>query len=338
MTVRLKCLLIVSKTDSSVHSTEDLFFLLRSLQFWQVTDLSVQALVFIYKNEDEFDIGTEFPTFSAIRQKLMVVKEASPAVRIPAALKAHFGLDMIQWLIDHTACELSGEACSAAASIDNLEALAYLHERGCPWNADTRREALRSGSIACWKYAQAHDCPALPSGERPVNLAAQKGHIDMIKHLRFEGEQWDEYTIFYALYADGISCVEYLHEEICSWNSFFCFCAALRGRLDCLQFAHEHGCPWNHNVLLNAAMGGHLSCLQYAHEHGCEWMDVITYAAVQSGSLDCLKYAHEHGCPWHYRTAQLALVTGQWRCLYYALCNGAEYCVLAALILPFFCL
>ena len=325
------------KTDSSVHSTEDLFFLLRSLQFWQVTDLSVQALGFIYTNEDEFDIGTEFPTLSVIRQKLRVVKEASPVVRIPAALKAHFGLDMIQWLIDHTACELSAEACSAAASVDNFEALAFLRERCCPWNANTRREALRSGSIACWKYAHAHDCPVLPSGERPVNLAAKKGHIDMIKHLRTEGEQCDAKTMICALSSDGIACVEYLHTITgCPWLVGFCDSAVLFGRLDCLRYAHERGCPLNFSVLYYAAMCGNLSCLQYAHEHGCEWVDLITYAAVKSGSLDCLKYAHEHGCPWHDRTAQLALVTGQWRCLYYALCNGAEYCVLAALILPFF--
>jgi len=318
------------KGDQNVTTTDDLYFLLRTIRYWQVEDDPIEVFCFIYLH-DKFDIGKEFPMLLCDLEKFNAVKEASPNKRIATALQAKLGPQTVRWLHAHTSCEFSAETCTAAANADDLESLAYLHECGCPWDAETRRGALASGSTACWEYAKAHGCPPLPTDENPVNLAARKGHIDMIKYLRNTGEQWNEQTLNDSLASEGLACTQYLREAGCPWKEDFCMCAALRGRLDCLQYAQEHECPWDFSVLVMSAMRGHLRCLQYAHEQGCPWVDTVTYAAVQGSSLECLKYAHEHGCPWNHGMARLALVNGNWRCLYYAARNGANCNSLALL-------
>ena len=51
------------------------------------------------------------------------------------------------------------EACSHAARGGNQEVLEWLHNTGCPWNADTCALAAKGGHLAMLQWARKHGCP-----------------------------------------------------------------------------------------------------------------------------------------------------------------------------------
>ena len=76
-------------------------------------------------------------------------------------------------------------------------------------------------------------------------MAAESGHMDVLKWAREKGCPWDP-------------------EEICAL-------AAGYGRLDMLKWARENGCPWSELARDMAYEGGHLHVLRWAQENGCPW-------------------------------------------------------------------
>ena len=77
--------------------------------------------------------------------------------------------------------------------------------------------------------------------------------------------------------------LKYAHEKGCPWNEGTCIAAAKGGHLNVLKYAHENGCPWDEwfddyygtgshiSACEWAAKGGHLNVLKYARENGCPW-------------------------------------------------------------------
>jgi hypothetical protein len=174
---------------------------------------------------------------------------------------------VLEELVDIRQCALAADACEAAAKGGHLDALAWLHSRGCPWDSYTCYHAAAGGHLEVLRYAHEHGCP------------------------------WDSYTCYSAAEGGYLEVLRYAHEHGCPWDSYTCCKAAAGGHLGVLRYAHEQGCPWDSYTCLNAAAGGHLEVLRYAHEHGCPWDGNTCCNAAAGGHLEVLRYAHDHSCP-----------------------------------------
>jgi len=161
----------------------------------------------------------------------------------------------------------SGRVCRAAASRGQLEALSWLHARGCPWNEDTCSFAAAGGFLEVVRYAHEHGCPW---DNNTCHIAAIGGHLDVLRYAREHGCPW-VVGLICNLAAQGghLEVLRYAHEQGCPWDAETCAFAALKGHLEMLRYAHERGCPWDARICARAAARGHLEMLQYAREHGC---------------------------------------------------------------------
>ena len=74
-------------------------------------------------------------------------------------------------------------------------------------------------------------------------IAAEYGHLEVLKWARENGCPWDILTCTYA--------------------------AAKGGHLEVLKWARENRCPWNIWTCAYAAWGGHLEALKWARQNGC---------------------------------------------------------------------
>ena len=131
---------------------------------------------------------------------------------------------------------------SQSAKHGYIELLRYLHERGCEWDSETCRCAVRKGQIECLRYLHENGC------------------------------EWNQITCVWAAAEKGqIECLRYLHENGCEWDIDTCKSAAKKGHIECLRYAHEKGCEWDKETCLWATLNGEIECLKYAHEEGCEY-------------------------------------------------------------------
>ncbi|KAJ1622960.1 hypothetical protein T492DRAFT_884367 [Pavlovales sp. CCMP2436] len=166
------------------------------------------------------------------------------------SLAASIGVvGVLEELVDNRQCELTTDACAAAAGRENLDALVWLRNRGCPWDITTCHCAAKGGHFEVLRYAHEHGCTW---DSATCHRAAQDGHLEVLR---------------------------FAHEHGCP-----CIYAALGGHLAVLRYAHEHGCPWNSNTRYYAARKGHLEVLRYAHEHSCPWdFDHCSAVALSNG-------------------------------------------------------
>ena len=79
-------------------------------------------------------------------------------------------------------------ACSMTADQGDLDVLKWLHENGCPWDADTCSRAVRGCHIDVLKYLHENGCP----WDRVACLrAAGGGYFARPKHADDKGCQWE---------------------------------------------------------------------------------------------------------------------------------------------------
>ena len=74
---------------------------------------------------------------------------------------------------------------------------------------------------------------------RTCDIAAEYGHLHILKYAK---------------------------EHRCRWNEKTCEKAAKNGHLHILKYAREHGCEWDAHTCHMAALNGHLHILQFARE------------------------------------------------------------------------
>jgi hypothetical protein len=137
-------------------------------------------------------------------------------------------------LVDNRQCVLAAGACIAAAWEGHLDALAWLHSRGCPWDSECCYTAAQGGHLEVLRYAHEHGCP------------------------------WDSHTCSCAAGGGHLEVLRYAHDQGCEWNSFTCSCAAYGGHLEVLRYAHEHGCPLSWESCIDWALArGHAEVVEY---------------------------------------------------------------------------
>ena len=152
--------------------------------------------------------------------------------------------------------------------------------------------------------------------------AARGGHLELVKHLREKGCEWNESTCTSAAQEGHVHVLEYLRTNDCPWNSEACLFAASGNQLDTLKWLREHGCPWDEEVTAAAAQNGHFEMLKWLHQHGCPWTAYTFGTAVIYGSLKVLMWMHENGCPWDEEATELAATDGHLEILKWLHENG----------------
>ncbi|KAJ1630120.1 hypothetical protein T492DRAFT_1005802 [Pavlovales sp. CCMP2436] len=188
-------------------------------------------------------------------------------------LAAYVGcVGVLEELVDNRQCELTAYASTAAAGKGHLDALTWLHSRGCPWDTNV-------------------DWPC-----NTCRSAAAGGHLEVLRYAHEHGCQWDDDACEVAAEGGHLDLLQYAHEHGCPWDNHTCWCAAeggylevLRYALDVLRYAHEHGCEWDGETCSYAAEEGHLEVLRYAYENGCP-LQVCLAKAVAGGHAAVVEY------------------------------------------------
>ena len=141
--------------------------------------------------------------------------------------------------------------------------------------------------------------------------AARGGHLELVKHLREKGCEWDERTCAAAAQEGHVHVLEYLRTNGCPWDSNACASAAGGDQLDTLKWLREHGCPWDRYTMVFAVEAGKFASVKWLHEHGCPgWNADLFATAVLNGSLKMLMWMHENGCPWDEEATEYAAMYG----------------------------
>jgi hypothetical protein len=101
------------------------------------------------------------------------------------------------------------------------------------------------------KWAWQHGCPfnlVLDAESDCCTLAAEGGHLEVLKWLHEHHAPWDEWTGMAAA-GNGnkghLDVLKWLRQHDCPWDTLTCDCAASSGNLEVLRWAREHGCPWD---------------------------------------------------------------------------------------------
>lgn len=302
------------KRDDEINSETDLLFILRTISFWGVIDVpSVIAPWLLHNSLDATvlaELCSSFPEYYQILRDLVRVRESDTERAIEVAIYFGFGIHVIQLLYSKGAVLCPG-ACAAAANVNDLPMLQYLHEQNCPWNSRTTMNAICRNNMHILQFAFIHGCP-LP--DNSMMLAARYGSVEVMKFLRSVGVAYPA-VIYQDIY--NLASIQHLRSVGCDWNVNSCEEYAMEGALECLKYAHENGCPWDEHVCAAAARHGHLECLQYAHEQKCPWDARTVQDAAHYGEYECLQYAHQQGCPVNFKATSQAFAHGQWRCLVY---------------------
>ena len=187
-----------------------------------------------------------------------------------------------------------------AAEHGNVAALELLHRNGCPMNVETTHEAIKSGSVACLKYAI--DNGVYYNADRRTMLnASYNKRYDMFKFLHSQGHAMDAGMWNYLIYDEAGDMIEYMISHDCPFDERTTAYAALVGNVSILKRLHEAGCPWDERVLVNTIKDWdkrpHLECFKYALKEGAPLSPKILYDAAMHNTLQILKMAIEAGCP-----------------------------------------
>ena len=148
------------------------------------------------------------------------------------------------------------------------------------------------------------------------SVAAENGHLDVLKWLREENDPpcpWSEMTCAYAAQNGHLESLKWLRSEGCPWDEWACKEAAANGDLESLKWLRSEGCPWDEWTCAYAARGGHLEVLKWLRKENdppCPWDEETCAYAADHGHLEVLKWLRKEGCPWDERTCEEAAVNG----------------------------
>ncbi|CAL6328794.1 unnamed protein product [Bathycoccus prasinos] len=156
------------------------------------------------------------------------------------------------------------------ARTNKLELLEWAREeKKCRWDEWTINMAAEKGNLEMVKYCVANECPMdLMACAR----AAQNGHLECLKYLREEAKApWYWYTATRAAKYGHLHILEYLVErKFDKYNESACRWAAMNGHFDCLKYLHETAkAPWNYHAVGVAHRYNQTECEQYLLDNNC---------------------------------------------------------------------
>ena len=154
---------------------------------------------------------------------------------------------------------------------------------------------------------------------------AETNKLELLKWIREEKQcEWDYVPINVAAQKGNLEMVKYCVANECHINELACVCAASEGHLECLKYLHEEAkAPWGSGTADLAAENGHLHILEYLVERKYDqYYEFACASAAKFGHLDCLKYLHETAkAPWDEKAVREAQENNHTDCVQYLLDN-----------------
>jgi len=213
-----------------------------------------------------------------------------------AARNGH--LEVLKYLREEVKAPVNGKVIKIAACHGDLELIRYIVEKKCAGWENGYLDALdiiaMHGHFQCLKYL--HEEVKLPLNGGMIDVAASRGHLEMIRYLvgkKCEG--WEDGcrdALSSAVHCGEVECLKYLHEEIKvpfdQDDEDSTIDLALRGgstNVEMFKYLVENNCPIKEPYRTCSG----LIRYQSSHHHGgrkpkgrCNFM-----------LLECLKYLHE---------------------------------------------
>ena len=151
---------------------------------------------------------------------------------------------------------------------------------------------VKNGNLDMVKFYIKNGCP-LRWKKHICILAADNGHLEILKWARSEGCQWSKWICWLAAGKGHLETLKWAISEGCQLDKWICIYAACNGHLETLKWARSQGCPWDEQVCSYAASNGHLETLKWARSQGCPWdVETCTNAAL-GGHMETLKWARQ---------------------------------------------
>jgi hypothetical protein len=124
---------------------------------------------------------------------------------------------VLHYLVEEAKVSWSGcdGLCARAATVGDLQTLAYLKAYGCPWNANTDV------------------------------TAAASGHIHILEWIRDQGYAWTVATAAAAARGGHLECLQWLREQVppCPWDGRTVSAAFSADHPEVAEWALTNGCP-----------------------------------------------------------------------------------------------
>lgn len=167
-------------------------------------------------------------------------------------------------------------------------------ESETPWLFDTLFLAVAVGKIMNVEWLLINKCPG---DVQTMEIAALKGHLDIMKLLFLYGYPLTLDVFRYAIINGSMEIIEWLYENKCPYNeSTFAF-AALEGYLIGMMWLYHHKCPLDEIVFTFAARNGRLVNMIWLLEKRCPWDERTVIAAVETENFEVLEWLFTNGCP-----------------------------------------
>mmetsp|Transcript_18287 Transcript_18287/g.45505 ORF Transcript_18287/g.45505 Transcript_18287/m.45505 type:complete len:542 (-) Transcript_18287:399-2024(-) len=211
----------------------------------------------------------------------------------------HGHLEVLTWIQENGGVMDTGVAESVpfyAAVGGHLEVLKFAHAINLPWDSQTYCAMAASGAdmpMLTWLHGNHGN----EWNEMTPALAAQGGHLDVLKWVIARGCPWG-YQVWKGAALEGhLHILEYAAADHCPGRDAAPAAAAEAGRVDVLRWLHQRGVPLDQRTCINAAKGGHLEALMWAREQGCPWNTLVLLNARKYKHFLVAEWAKANGCP-----------------------------------------
>ena len=198
-----------------------------------------------------------------------------------------------------------GMVCSMAASKGTLDVLSEARAIGCPWG-NTAENACRNGHLQLLQWAHGpFQSDRVPLEGICYVVAAERGHLDVIKFLREERCKYRGGSSYAAATFGHPRCLELLY-EICAENYaqwkpvIVCAFALETGRIDMLKTAwalepavYDAGPSMTFKALPmeRAADRGRIDMMEWLLDNGCPWGSYTCGVIAKLGDPAVSKWA-----------------------------------------------
>lgn len=162
------------------------------------------------------------------------------------AVHAPNSVEVVQWLLARD-CLVPEEAEEEAAKIGNVEVLRVFRYRPfSPGGFGQKVMAMSglSGSIETVNYLRGEEGGCLLTPYILV-MAAMKGHLELIQHVKTLGVAWDDRICLVAAYFGHLNVIRWVRSQTppCPWDSWTLRVALNRNHKGVVQFCLENDCP-----------------------------------------------------------------------------------------------
>ncbi|GFH55039.1 hypothetical protein CTEN210_11515 [Chaetoceros tenuissimus] len=255
----------------------------------------------------------------------------------------------LEWLHRHN-FPLDANTCSSAAHDNDMRALKWARDQGCPWDEWTLVHAagnfFGNGNMEMLEYCLQNGCPL--STRACQNAMKNKDDSKALEVLKL------------------------LRKHSCPWDEETCNVAVLHGNFEAMVWARSNGCPWNPSTFLKVVSFGSTTEIEYflrsenqllyldgifkaifdsrtksdyssfyygpiasddlviaklklLHSFGLELTTQVCALAARKGRLRVLQWLKYMGCPWDVETCTEAVRQMDLEILKYARENGCEW-------------